>query len=74
MQSVICLAADTCLTADPGVARSVRPGPIFSWRVIIKIIATAIQEGLFSVTSESMCTKFLVKLAPEKVWLGQIKK
>ena len=37
------------------------------------MIATAIQEGLFSVTSESMCTKFLVRLAPEKVWLGQIK-
>ena len=35
-----------------------------------------IQEGLLSVTSESMCTKYwfkrLFKLAQEKVWLGEL--
>ena len=35
-QSVTCLATDACLTADPGVASSSRPGPILSWRLIMK--------------------------------------
>ena len=46
-QSVKCLATDACLTADPGVASSIParsqgsrvrsgPGPILSWRLIMK--------------------------------------
>ena len=35
-QSVTCLATDASLTADPGVAFRSRPGPILSWRLIMK--------------------------------------
>ena len=62
MQSVTCLTTDTCLTADPGVASL-----ILAWyqtlveidhEIISKaILLPLIQEGLLSVTSESMCTK-----------------
>ena len=31
VQSVMCLAAATCLTADPGVVSWSRPGPYFRW-------------------------------------------
>ena len=64
-QSVTCLATDACLTADPGVASSTPArshtfveidhenfyghSPPFRW---------FIQEGLLSVTSESMCTNY----------------
>ena len=65
-QSVTCLATDACLTADPGVASSIPVrshtfveiwpwndfyghSPPFRW---------FIQEGLLSVTSESMCTNY----------------
>ena len=34
-QSVMCLATDACLTADPGIASSSWPGTILSWRLII---------------------------------------
>ena len=33
-QSVTCLATHACLTADPGVEFD--PGPILSWRLIMK--------------------------------------
>ena len=32
---VNCQATDACLAADPGVASSIRPGPILSWRLIM---------------------------------------
>ena len=60
-QSVTCLATDASLTADPGVARS-----ISAWsdtfvkidhEIIYRGILLIIQEGLLSVTNESMCTK-----------------
>ena len=35
-QSVTCLATDASLTADPGVHVRSRPGPILSWRLIMK--------------------------------------
>ena len=35
-QSVTCLATDASLTADPRVASSNLPGPILSWRLIMK--------------------------------------
>ena len=60
-QSVMCLATDASLTADLGVASSILTlshtfveivyghSPPFRW---------IIQEGLLSVTSKSMCTKY----------------
>ena len=40
------------------------------------VLLPLIQDGLLSVTSESMCMKYwfyrLVKLAQEKVWLGEL--
>ena len=35
-QSVTCLATDAIPTADPGVVSLSRPGPILSWRLIMK--------------------------------------
>ena len=35
-QSVTCLTTDAFLTADAGVLSSVQPGPILSWRLIMK--------------------------------------
>ena len=35
-QTATCLAADVSLTADPGVACSIPPGPILSWRLTMK--------------------------------------
>ena len=35
-QSVTCLATDVCLTADPGSRVRSQPGPILSWRLIMK--------------------------------------
>ena len=65
-QSVMCLATDARLTADPGVASS-----ILGWfhtfveidhemisTVILLPSAESFQEGLLSVTSKSMCTKY----------------
>ena len=65
-QSGTCLATDACLTADPGVASSI---PVRSHTfvendheiistVILLSSADFIQEGLLSVTSESMCTNY----------------
>ena len=64
-QSVMCLTTDVCLTADPGVtslipARShtfVEIGHEILSTVILLPSAESFQEGLLSVTSESMCTK-----------------
>ena len=58
MQSVTCPAADMCLTADPGVASSVPAQSHIFVEIDHKIISTAIQVGLLSVTSESICTKY----------------
>ena len=61
-QSVTCLATDACLTANPGV-ESLIPAPSHtSVEIDHEIISTVIllpsAEGLMSVTSESMCTKY----------------
>ena len=43
--------------------------------MVVILLLPLIQEGMLSVTSESMCTKYwftLVKLAQEKVWLGEL--
>ena len=54
----------TCLTVDPGVASLIlAPSHIFA-EIDHEIISTSIlplllvQEGLLSITSESMCTKY----------------
>ena len=60
-QSVTCLATDASLTADSGVVSSI---PAWSHTFVDidhEITSTAIllpQEGLLSVTSESMCTNY----------------
>ena len=64
VQSVTCLAADMCLTADPGLRAQFRLGPILSWKLIMKSFLQPfsflllIQDGLMSVTSKSICTKY----------------
>ena len=66
-QSVTCLATDASLTADPGVtslipARSYTfleiDHEIISMIILLPSAVRIIQEGLLSVTSESMCTKY----------------
>ena len=64
MQSVMFLTAETCLTADPGVASSIPTQSHTFVEIDQEIISTAIlllmliQEGMLSVTRESMCTKY----------------
>ena len=64
-QSVTCLAADTCLTADPGVASSIQTWSHAFVEIDREIISMVIllpsadsRRVVFSYTSESMCTKF----------------
>ena len=67
------------LTAETGVVRSILARSHTFMKIDHKIISTVIlfllpiHEGLLSVASESMCTKYwLVKLAQEKVWLDEL--
>ena len=62
VQSLTCLTAYTCLTADPGVASLIPARSHTFVKIDHEIISTApfsslllIQEGFLSVTSESMC-------------------
>ena len=57
-QSVTCLTADMCLTADPGMEFDPCPIPYFRRDCEIIFSLPLIQEGLLSFTSESMCTKY----------------
>ena len=65
-QSVTCLATDACLTANTGVASSIPVRSHTFVEIDREIISTVIllpsadfiQEGLLSVTSESMCTNY----------------
>ena len=63
-QSVTCLTTDACLAAIPGVASSIPARSHTFAEIDHEIISTVIlllpliQEGLLSVTSESMCTKY----------------
>ena len=63
-QSVTCLIREMCLTADLGVSSSI---PAWSHNfveidheIFLRSFSSLllIQEGLLSVTSESMCTKY----------------
>ena len=64
-QSVTCLATDACLTAIPGVTSSIPARSHTFVEIDHEIISTVIllpsadiQEGLLSVTSESICTNY----------------
>ena len=57
-QLVTCLATDASLTAEPGVVSSILARSHTFVEIDYEIITTVIQEGLLSVTSESMCTKY----------------
>ena len=62
-QSVTCLATDVSVTADPGVASSIPAWSHTFMKIDHEIISAVIlpsiiQEGLLSVTSESMCMKY----------------
>ena len=80
-QLVTCLAADTCLTTDPGVA-SLIPVRYHTFveidHEIISTVIPLIKEGLLSVTSESMCTKYWLTVFKwssfprKKVWFGEL--
>ena len=59
-QSVTCLVTDMCLTADPGVASSIKVRFHIFVEIDHEMISSVIllpSEGL-SVTSESMCTNY----------------
>ena len=73
-QSVTCLVTDASLTADPGVANSIPVRSHTFMEIAYEIISTVIlltsaEEGLLSVTSESMCTKYWLTCPGKKVWL-----
>ena len=68
-----------CLTADPGVASSISARSHTFVEIDHEIIPTVIvflrliQEGMLSVTRDSMCMKYwLTKFAQEKVWLDEL--
>ena len=60
----MCLAVDTCLTADPGVARVIPARSHTFVETGLEIILgpfsslPLIQEGLLSVKKESICKKY----------------
>ena len=62
----MCLATDASLTAESGVVSSI-PAPFHTFveidheiisMVILLLSAESFMKGCFSVTSESMCTKY----------------
>ena len=76
-QSVTCLATGASLTADRVSLIRSRPGSIVSWKLIMNNsyyhsppFRRIIQEGLLSVTSESINRLF--KLVQEYEWLGEL--
>ena len=81
MQSVMFLTAETCLTVDPGVASSIPAQSHTFVEIDHEIISTVIllfpliQEGYISYkrkyVHEVLFNRF-VKLAQEKVWLGEL--
>ena len=78
-QSITFLTTDASLAADPGVASLIPAGPITFVEIDHEIISTVIlliQEGLMSVTSESMCTNNWLtacsSLARIKVWFPHL--
>ena len=82
VQSVMCLSADTCLAADPGVASSITAQSHTYLEIDREIISTAIllpsadsRRVVVSYKSKykhKVLVNCLVKLAQEKVWLGEL--
>ena len=77
--SVTCLTADTCLTAYPGVANSISARSHTFVEIDHEIISTAIllpsadsRRAVVSYDRANVCVYSLVKLAYEKVWLGEL--
>ena len=75
----MCLTVDTCLTADPGITRLIPAWSHTSVEVDHEIISMAplIQEGFLSINCKQkyvheVLVNGLVKLAQEKVWLGEL--
>ena len=74
-RSVTCLATDGSLTADPGLASSILAQSINFVEIDYEIISTVIllpsaesfQEGLLSLTSKSMCTKYWLTACSKSV-------
>ena len=65
------------LTADPGVVSSIPARSHTLMEIDHEIISTFIQEGLSSVTSKSMCKKYVPvrywsSLLRKKLWLGDM--
>ena len=84
-QLVTFLTADTCLTADSGVTSSISAHShtfVETDREMISMVIASlplIKEGLVSVTSQSMFTKYSLtacrarsSLPRKKVWLGEL--
>ena len=76
-QSVRCLTVDACMTADPGVGSSIPARSNTFVEIDLEIISTVII--LPSVDSRRVVSykrkyvlKVMVKLAQEKVWLGEL--
>ena len=82
MQWVTCLAADTCLTADPGVPSSIPARSHTFVEIDREIISTVIllpSADLRRVVINykrlyvhQVLVNFLVRLAQEKVWLVEL--
>ena len=83
MQSRTCLATDVSLTADSGSRDLSWPGPILSWRLIVKKILRSFSSLLlnnsrrvvFSYKGKyvhEVLVSCLFKLAQEKVLLGEL--
>ena len=82
-QSVMCLATDACLTADPGVASLIRARSHTFVEIDHEIISTVILLPSADSFKKCCCSykrkyglKLLVnhlfKPAQEKVWLGEL--
>ena len=66
------LTADTCLTADPGVWSLIPARSDTFWEIDHEIISTAILVSYKQKYVHKVLVTRLVKLAQEKVWLGEL--
>ena len=84
VQSVMCLATDACLTADPGVVSSILVRSHTFVEIDHEIISTVILLLSTQIHSRRVVVSYkrkyvhklldnsLFKLAQEKVWLGEL--
>ena len=78
-QSVMCLATDVCLTADPGVASLIPTQSHTFVEIDHEIVSTVIllpsadsfKKGCCQLQAK-VCARSLFKPAQEKVWLGEL--